>query len=64
VTQAGFSAGLSSGWNAFTASARGLFTALGAVLPFALFFALLAAPLVYWLRRRRAGHVPAGPPVP
>jgi Domain of unknown function (DUF4349) len=52
VAQAGFIAGLRAGWDAFTASARGLFTAVGAILPFAVFFALLAAPLVWWLRRR------------
>jgi hypothetical protein len=52
VAQAGFAAGLRSGWDAFIASARGLFTAIGAVLPFALFFALLAAPMLWWLRRR------------
>ena len=52
VTQAGFVAGLRAGWDAFTGSARGLFTAIGAILPFAVFFALLAAPLVWWLRRR------------
>jgi hypothetical protein len=48
----GFGAGLRSGWDAFAASARGLFTAVGAVLPFAVFFALVAAPIVWWLRRR------------
>src|SRR5450631_1844763 len=52
VTQAGFVAGLRSGWDAFTTSARGLFTAIGAVVPFALFFAVVAAPIVWWLRRR------------
>jgi hypothetical protein len=52
VTQAGFVAGLRSGWDAFAASARGLFTAIGAVVPFALFFAVVAAPVVWWLRRR------------
>jgi hypothetical protein len=52
VTQAGFVAGLRSGWDAFTASARGLLTAIGAVLPFALFFALVAVPIVWWWRRR------------
>ena len=52
VAQAGFVAGLRSGWDAFIASARGLFTAIGAVLPFALFFALVAAPMLWWLRRR------------
>jgi Domain of unknown function (DUF4349) len=52
VAQAGFVAGLRSGWDAFIASARGLFTAIGAVLPFALFFALLATPMLWWVRRR------------
>jgi hypothetical protein len=52
VAQAGFVAGLRSGWDAFTSSARGLFTAFGAVVPFAVFFVLLAAPIVWWLRRR------------
>jgi hypothetical protein len=55
VSNTGFVAGLRSGWDAFTASARGLFTAIGAVLPFAVFFALVAAPFVWWLRRRRTG---------
>jgi ABC-type Fe3+-hydroxamate transport system substrate-binding protein len=64
VTQAGFGAGLSSGWDAFTASARGLFTALGAVLPFALFFALVAAPIIWWWRGRRANRALAGPASP
>jgi hypothetical protein len=52
-TSNGFLAGLRSGWNAFTASASGLFTAFGAVLPFAVFVALLGAPMVWWLRRRQ-----------
>ena len=55
VSNTGFVAGLRSGWDAFTASARGLFTVIGAVLPFVVFFALVAAPFVWWLRRRRAG---------
>jgi len=55
VSNTGFVAGMRSGWDAFTSSARGLFTVIGAVLPFAVFFALAAAPLVWWLRRRRAG---------
>ena len=54
VTENGFLAGLRSGWDAFAASAEGLFTGLGAVLPFAVFFALVGSPLVWWLRRRRA----------
>jgi len=59
VATNGFIAGLHSGWNAFTASASGLFTAIGAMLPFALFFALLGAPLVWWLRRRTKLASPA-----
>lgn len=58
VAQAGFAAGLRSGWDAFTASARGLFTAIGAVLPFAVFFVIVAAPVIWWWRRRRTS--PAG----
>jgi len=59
VTTNGFLAGLRSGWDAFIASASGLFTGIGAVLPFAVFFALLGAPLVWWLRRYRANRPPA-----
>ena len=55
VSNTGFVAGMRSGWDAFTSSARGLFTVIGAVLPFAVFFALAAAPPVWWLRRRGAG---------
>lgn len=54
VTENGFLAGLRSGWDAFAASAEGLFTGIGAVLPFAVFFALVGSPLGWWLRRRRA----------
>jgi len=54
VTESGFVAGLHAGWDAFTASARGLLTVIGAVLPFAVFFALVAAPIVWWVRRRRS----------
>jgi len=59
VSTNGFLAGLRSGWDAFIASAGGLFTGIGAVLPFAVFFALLGAPLVWWLRRYRANRPPA-----
>ena len=48
----GFLVGLRSGWDAFTTSAKGLFTAVGAVLPFAVFLALVSAPLWFWWRRR------------
>jgi len=64
ATTNGFLAGLRSGWAAFTSSAGGLFTAVGALLPFALFFALLGMPLWTWWRRHRAQQDPAiQPPV-
>lgn len=56
VTDNSFIAGLRSGWDAFTASAAGLFTAIGAALPFAVFLALFATPLWGWWRRRRANQ--------
>ena len=66
VTDNGFLGGLRSGWDAFTASASGLFKGVGAVLPFAVFFGLLGAPLWWSWRRRRANRpmivpAPAGP---
>jgi hypothetical protein len=66
VTDNGFLAGLRSGWDAFAASAEGLFTGIGAVLPFAVFFALVGSPLVWWLRRRRTSRpqVASAPVVP
>jgi len=60
-TSTGFLAGLRSGWEAFTASAAGLLTAIGAVLPFAAFFALIGGAVMWWLRRRKAGQAPATP---
>jgi len=61
VSDSGFLAGLRAGWDAFTASAAGLFKGIGAVLPFAVFFALVGSPLVWWLRRRRANRPPVAP---
>jgi len=61
VTNNGFVAGLRSGWDAFTASASRLLTAIGAVLPFAALFALVGAPLMWWLRRPRANRLSVGP---
>jgi hypothetical protein len=60
-TSTGFLAGLRSGWDAFTASAAGLLTAIGAVLPFAAFLALIAAAVIWWLRRRQANQPAATP---
>jgi hypothetical protein len=54
----GFLAGLRAGWRAFVRAAELGVTALGAFLPFMVFFALLLLPLLVWLvvrhRRRRA----------
>ncbi len=57
VSDNGFLAGLRSGWDAFTASAAGLFKGFGAVLPFAVLFALVGAPIWRWLRHRKTGTV-------
>jgi hypothetical protein len=61
ATDNGFLAGLRSGWDAFTASAGGLFKALGAVLPFAVFFGLVGTPIWWTWRRLRASHAPLVP---
>jgi hypothetical protein len=49
----GFVAGLKHGWHAFTASVGVLLTILGALLPFLVLAAVLAAVAYWWLRRRR-----------
>ena len=61
----GFLAGLAAGWSAFTTSVAVLLTALGAVLPFLVAAAIVAVPLLVWLRRRgsRSGATPQ-PAVP
>jgi hypothetical protein len=51
----GFLAGLAAGWKAFTASVGVVLTVLGAVLPFAVVAAVVAVPIVLWLRRRAPG---------
>jgi len=61
VTSNGFATGLRSGWDAFTASAAGLLKAVGAVLPFAVFFALIGAPIWWSWRRRRPNPQPLMP---
>jgi hypothetical protein len=63
VTASGFLAGLRSGWGAFTSSAGGLLIAVGAVLPFAVFFALVGAP-IWWSRSRRRTSPPPVTPAP
>jgi len=66
VADNGFLAGLHSGWDAFTASATALFTAVGAVLPFGVFFGLVGATFWGWWRRSRANRplVMPAPAVP
>ena len=63
VTASGFLAGLRSGWGAFTSSSGGLLIAVGAVLPFAVFFALVGAP-IWWSRSRRRASPPPVMPAP
>lgn len=61
----GFIAGLAAGWEAFTTSVTLVLTLVGAVIPFALFGILVAAPLVLWWRRRtRTAPVGAPPAAP
>ena len=54
VDDTAFLAGLAAGWRAFTGSVTVLLTVLGALLPFAVAGMLVIAPVVLWLRRRRA----------
>ncbi|MGQ0845018.1 MAG: DUF4349 domain-containing protein [Sporichthyaceae bacterium] len=49
----GFVSGLDGGWDAFTASATGIATVLGAVLPFALVLLVLSPLLLLAYRRHR-----------
>jgi Domain of unknown function (DUF4349) len=48
-----FVKGLNNGWEAVTASTAVVLTVLGALLPFAVVVAVLGAPVLWWLRRRR-----------
>lgn len=59
--ESGFLAGLDAGWSAFTGTAVGLATAVGAVLPFAVVLALLGAVLWPLRRRVRAGRTARTP---
>ncbi len=54
----GFLAGIKAGWRALESSLVVLLTVVGALLPFALVAALVAAPVVWYVRRRRAGKAP------
>ncbi|MEZ0577613.1 DUF4349 domain-containing protein [Nocardioides sp. MH1] len=61
--EAGFLAGLSDGWHAFTDFATGLATLSGRVLPFAAVLLVIGGPLWLALRRfrRREGGAAPGP---
>jgi hypothetical protein len=54
VPQTGFLAGLASGWNALKSFTVVALTVVGALLPFLVVFALIGAPVVWLVRRRRA----------
>ncbi|MGL5819451.1 MAG: DUF4349 domain-containing protein [Phycicoccus sp.] len=60
----GFLAGLTAGWAAFTASVAVLLTVVGALLPFAVAVAVVAVPLVTWVRRRGARSTSPSTPAP
>jgi hypothetical protein len=51
--QRGFLHGLSKGWHAFTASTAVALTVVGALLPFAITAALIAVPVLWFVRRSR-----------
>jgi hypothetical protein len=59
----GFFGGLSAGWDAFTATVKGLATAAGALLPFAVAGLVIAVPVWLFFRRRRETE-PTPPPAP
>ena len=61
VPATGFVAGLRSGWDAFMTSVAELLTVIGTAAPFAVFLALVAAPIAWSLRRRGSGPAAAGP---
>ncbi len=55
----GFLAGLSTGWKALKVFTVGLLTLVGAMLPFLAFIAIIGAPIVWLVRRRRTPPTPA-----
>ncbi|HEY8664650.1 MAG TPA: DUF4349 domain-containing protein, partial [Propionibacteriaceae bacterium] len=57
VPETGFIAGLKAGWHALKVFGVALLTVVGALLPFLAVLALIAAPVV-WLVRRRGGARP------
>lgn len=66
LDEAGFLAGLRSGWNALTGAVIVLLTVVGAVLPFAAVLALVGLPVWLLVRRlvRHRGDTPPAPPAP
>ena len=65
LDDAGFLAGLKSGWNALTSAVVVVLTVVGAVLPFAVVALLVGIPVWLLVRRtlrsRTAAPAPAGP---
>jgi hypothetical protein len=59
VAPHGFAGGLRSGWHVFTALVSVALVVAGALLPFLVTAALLAVPLVVYVRRKRAAAVVA-----
>jgi len=56
VPETGFIAGLKAGWHALKVFGVALLTVIGALLPFLVVLALIAAPVVWLVRRRRAAR--------
>lgn len=66
LDEAGFLAGLRSGWNALQGAVIVLLTVVGAVLPFGVVLALVGVPVWLLVRRtvRNRGTTPPAPPEP
>ena len=62
VPETGFLAGLTAGWHALKAFSIGLLTVVGALLPFLAVIALIGAPVVWLVRRRRTAAAKASKP--
>jgi hypothetical protein len=56
VPETGFIAGLKAGWHALKVFGVALLTVVGALLPFLVVLALITAPVVWLVRRRRAAR--------
>ena len=64
LDDAGFLAGLRSGWNALTGAVIVLLTVVGAVLPFGVVLALVGLPVWLLVRRLVRGRAATPPPPP